>query len=110
MKESEFDVVIRGKGEFAFSDICNGKAPKEIAGISYKQNGKIIHNPERDFCKNIDVIPFPKVDDINLSEYGRVYINKPHSKYSVDIMTSRVLINASKNKCTNLGSFKTAGA
>ncbi len=89
LRESEFDVVVRGEGEFIFADICNGKAFKEISGICYKQNGKILRNPDRDFCKDINVIPFPRFDCINLSEYGRVYINKPYSKYSVDIMTSR---------------------
>jgi anaerobic magnesium-protoporphyrin IX monomethyl ester cyclase len=89
LKGSDFDIVVRGEGEFTFSDICNGKDMKEISGISYKQGDKIIHNPDRGFPKNIDIIPFPSFDGINLDEYTGVYINQPHSRYRVDIMTSR---------------------
>lgn len=89
LEESSFDLVVRGEGEFTLSDICGGKELSCINGISYKENDKIIHNADRDFCKNIDLIPFPSLKGINLDEYGRVHINQGHSKYSIDILTSR---------------------
>lgn len=82
LENSEFDIVVRGEGELTFTDICNEKIPQEIKGISYKLNGKIIHNPDRDFIKNIDIIPFPKLDNINLEEYEKKI-------YRMDLMTSR---------------------
>ena len=89
LEESDFDIVVRDEGEFTLSDILSGKDLREISGISYKQEGKVIHNPDREFYKNIDDIPFPDLDGINLDEYGSVYINQPHSKYRVDVITSR---------------------
>lgn len=89
LKESDFDIIVRGEGEFTFSDVYNGRGLKEINGISCKQGDEIIHNPDRGFHKNIDIIPFPDFDSINLEEYGSVYINQLHSKYRVDIITSR---------------------
>ena len=87
--QSDFDIVVRGEGEFTLNDICSGKALVEIDGISYKDKGKIVHAPDRSFCKNIDEIPFPRFDSIDLREYGNAFIDQPHSTYSVDIMTSR---------------------
>ncbi len=89
LEGSDFDIVVRGEGEFILSDIVSGKDLKEINGISYKQGDKIIHNPDKDYHKNIDDIPIPDFDSINLDEYGSAYINQPHSKYRVDVMTSR---------------------
>ncbi len=89
LNASPYDIVVRGEGEFTMAEICAGVALEQIKGISYKRKGEIVSNPDREFFKDIDVIPFPTIDDINLEEYGRVYINKPHSKYSMDVMTSR---------------------
>jgi hypothetical protein len=41
------DVVVRGDGEDAVGEIASGKPLGEIAGISYRQEGKIVHNPVR---------------------------------------------------------------
>jgi anaerobic magnesium-protoporphyrin IX monomethyl ester cyclase len=35
---------------------------KGIGGISYRNNGEIVHNPERPFIKDLDSIPFPSRD------------------------------------------------
>jgi len=53
-----FDIVVRGEGEFAFLDIVKGKPLKKIDGLSYKKNGRIVHNKN---SKPIDpnVLPFP---------------------------------------------------
>ncbi len=89
LSNSKFDAVVRGEGEFTLLDICKGKPFEDIEGLSYKFNGEIIHNPDRPFHKNIDEIPYPRFDDIDLNEYASVSIDQPHSKYSIDIMTSR---------------------
>jgi len=67
----EVDVVVRGEGEFSFKEIADGKSLKSIAGISYKDEGKIIHNPER-APANLNSIPFPRRDLI--SKYNGKYM------------------------------------
>lgn len=58
------DIVVRGEGEITFTElirsITNSSDYKDLWGISYKNNGMIIHNPDRPLIKNLDQIPvFP---------------------------------------------------
>ncbi|MGD8241245.1 MAG: radical SAM protein [Desulfobacterales bacterium] len=41
------DVVVRGDGEETVDALCRGKALEEIDGLSYRDNGRIAHNPVR---------------------------------------------------------------
>ena len=41
------DVVVRGDGEEIMEDICRGMPLEEIAGLSFRKNGRIFHNPNR---------------------------------------------------------------
>lgn len=68
------DFVIRGEGELTFSEIIsnfkNGKVDLEkIEGLSYKKDGKIIHNPKRELIKNLDILPLPAIDLLALEKY-----------------------------------------
>ena len=49
------DIVARGEGEKTIQEIFRGVALKDILGVSYRENGKIVHNPNR---------PFPDVDTL----------------------------------------------
>lgn len=46
-KFSTIDIVVRGDGEEAIEEICNGIPLENITGISFKRNNEIIHNPNR---------------------------------------------------------------
>ncbi|MBN2377296.1 MAG: radical SAM protein [Sedimentisphaerales bacterium] len=41
------DVVIRGDGEEAMEEVCQGVPLEEISGISFRKDGRIFHNPNR---------------------------------------------------------------
>ncbi|MDD5236846.1 MAG: radical SAM protein [Candidatus Omnitrophica bacterium] len=49
-------IIVRGEGEETIREILQGSPLKNILGISYQENGRIIHNPNR---------PFPNVDTLN---------------------------------------------
>jgi len=57
------DFVIRGEGERTIIDLLNciekGTDPRNVSGITYKKDGKIISTPDRELIKNLDTIPFP---------------------------------------------------
>ena len=58
------DAVVRGEGEYAMRDLADclikGKGIlAEIAGLTYKEEGNIKVNPEREFIKNPDDLPIP---------------------------------------------------
>lgn len=66
LENKEVDVVVRGEGEATFVELVkaieNSSSLIEVAGISFKQDGKIVHNPDREFIKDIDSLPFPARD------------------------------------------------
>lgn len=53
------DIVVRGEGELTFQELVQNGTPVGIAGLSYKENGSYIHNPDRDLIKNLDTLKFP---------------------------------------------------
>ena len=64
LKESFFDIVVRREGEETLDDvICTLKNRGDlstVAGISYRRDSQIIHNPDRPLVLNLDNIPpFP---------------------------------------------------
>ncbi len=82
LKNESIDVVVRGEGEVTMLEIVQaidkGLPFDMVDGISYKNEGNIIHNPERELIENIDTIPFParklmkqeKFLDIGYKKYG----------------------------------------
>jgi len=56
-----FITVILGEGEITVSELIEGrKALKDIDGIAFNHNGRIIKNKERALIENLDELPFPK--------------------------------------------------
>ena len=53
------DAVIRGEGELTFKELVNNGPSKDIKGLSFKDNGNVIHNPDRDIIMDLDSIPQP---------------------------------------------------
>lgn len=66
------DYVIRGEAEEALISFIesweNGKRFSEVPNLSYKIDGKIIHNPLKPLQRSLDENPFP---DFSLSKYVR---------------------------------------
>ena len=59
----EIDFIVRGEGEHTIVELIkslnNGKRVENIKGLSFKNNGNIIHTPSRPLIKNLDTLPFP---------------------------------------------------
>ncbi len=57
------DFVIRGEGEFAFQELVDairrGDGFEKILNLSYRQDGRVVNNPERPKIPNLDVNPIP---------------------------------------------------
>ena len=71
----EIDYIIRGEGELTLLDLVlnldNGRSAVNIEGISFRHNGKIIHNPPRELIDKLDDLPFPGYHFIedNMNKY-----------------------------------------
>ncbi|HBG47435.1 MAG TPA: hypothetical protein DDW94_10685 [Deltaproteobacteria bacterium] len=63
IKCEHYDYVIRGEGEYTFTEILEGKDRGGIKGLTFRDdNGKIVSNPPRDFIDDLDSLPFPARD------------------------------------------------
>ncbi|MBC8508682.1 MAG: cobalamin B12-binding domain-containing protein [Chloroflexi bacterium] len=63
------DICVIGEGEFTLLDIAQGKPPAEIKGIVYRQNNQIVKNPDREKIADLDLIPFPAWDCVDITRY-----------------------------------------
>lgn len=68
------DMIVRGEGDITFKELINGKPKKDILGLSYRENGKVFHNPSRPFMKDLDDLPIPRNDLIDPHPYHYLWI------------------------------------
>jgi len=52
------DILVRGEGEQSIVDVALGKELKDIPGISFRDLGRVVHNPNRPL-PDIDAYAFP---------------------------------------------------
>lgn len=67
--KAEVDVVVRGEGEATLAELLDSENLEKIKGISYVEDGKIVHNPDRELIKNLDEVPFPAREYFPLKNY-----------------------------------------
>ncbi|WXG42000.1 MAG: radical SAM protein [Candidatus Freyarchaeum deiterrae] len=63
------DVIVRREGEYTLLDLVEGKDLKDILGITYREDGKIVVNPDRPLIQNLDELPFPARHLLPLAKY-----------------------------------------
>ena len=75
------DWVGRKEFDFTCKEVCEGRELETIAGLSFKKDGRIIHNPERDLIHNMDALPW--VADVykrnlQIEKYFIGYLQHPY--------------------------------
>jgi anaerobic magnesium-protoporphyrin IX monomethyl ester cyclase len=58
----EIDIIVRGEGEKTFTELAKKPTKSsfsKINGISFRHDGKILHNPPRALIENLDDLPYP---------------------------------------------------
>ena len=84
LKSPYVDAVIRGEGEYTFKELVNEGPSEGIKGLSFKDNGNLVHNQDRDVIENLDAVPHP-LREIRPKRFG-----SKTNDYSLDtIFTSR---------------------
>jgi len=75
LDKPETDAVVTGEGEETFAELLDrlqsGRDWTDIRGVAYNRDGRHIINPSRPFIENLDIIPHPAWDLINLNVYPR---------------------------------------
>jgi len=70
------DIICRGESETTivelFQALNNGDDLRKVKGIVYRQDGKIVVTEEREKIIDLDTLPFPNYDDLDLRKYREV--------------------------------------
>jgi anaerobic magnesium-protoporphyrin IX monomethyl ester cyclase len=98
------DYIIRGEGEITLGELAdflfcqNGfkqpslspftKGELSIEGLSFIHNGEIKDTAKRDVLKNLDVLPFPAWELVDVNRYRELW-KKHHGYFSMNIVTTR---------------------
>ncbi len=82
LDDVNFDYIIMGEGEYRLPRLLNYleneiNSIKDIDGLVYHHNGKRIIQQVKNYIKDLDKLPMPRYENINLNKY----INKVN-KYS----------------------------
>ncbi len=66
------DVIVKGEGESTVAELAQGVPYRNIKGIVYQSDGKVVTNPERERIRHLDALPFPAYSAIDVSQYDHV--------------------------------------
>ena len=96
MLDENIDYAVRGEGEIEFLKLVNhlveGRSINAIGGLLYRKNGFLHVNPQAKPVADLNQLPFPARDLMNLEAYfkiGLFHSGKPRSKRILNVMTSR---------------------
>jgi len=91
LQRSKTDVCIVGEGEITFQQLLEAyernTSYSNIAGIAIRRNGQVVQTPIRPLIADLDSIPFPAWEKINIRNYQGYFLQKAWP--DVHIMTSR---------------------
>lgn len=75
------DWVGRKEFDFTCKEVSEGRPLAGIKGLSYREDGVIRHNPERELIHNMDALPWVTdvyARDLNVSRYSIGYLKEPY--------------------------------
>lgn len=83
LKNENVDYVVRREGEITLWEFMRSldgdQGFEQIQGLSYKIDGKIVHNPDRPLIDNIDTLP----------DFPYHFFKKNADRYNLKILSSR---------------------
>jgi radical SAM superfamily enzyme YgiQ (UPF0313 family) len=91
--EKGADFVLLGEAEITLLELADTIQKKEkdfslIPGIAYKQKDCIVKTPKRNVLKELDSLPLPAWDLVNIEPYREMWL-KHHGYFSLNIGTTR---------------------
>ena len=75
------DWVGRKEFDFTCKEVCEGRPLESVAGLSFRKDGRIQHNPERELITNMDVLPWVADvyrRDLDIEKYFIGYLLHPY--------------------------------
>jgi hopanoid biosynthesis associated radical SAM protein HpnJ len=89
------DWVAREEFDYTCQEIAHGRELPDVLGISYRKDGRVVHNPARPLLENMDELPFVAPvykRDLTIPNYFIGYLKHPY----VSFYTGR----GCRSKCT----------
>ena len=85
------DIIIKGEAEQTLLELINsfknGVADLDsIKGLIYKKSGSIVNTPKREVMRDLDALPLPAWDLVDMAKYKSVWKNK-YNYFSINIAT-----------------------
>ncbi|MGB9082968.1 MAG: hopanoid biosynthesis associated radical SAM protein HpnJ, partial [Desulfuromonadaceae bacterium] len=82
------DIVCRGEFDYSTKELCEGRDWSRVDGISFFEDGQIVHTPDRPPITDLDALPFVAPiykRDLPITEYVIPHFKNPY----VSIYSSR---------------------
>ncbi len=85
----EIDAIIRGEGELTLVDLLrrlrNGSNLGDVAGLSFRHEGRVRHNPQRPLIADLDTLPYPAYHMVeeNMSRYHFTMMAGKDTQYMI---------------------------
>jgi anaerobic magnesium-protoporphyrin IX monomethyl ester cyclase len=93
LREFNADVAVRGPGEIVITSILESiqlnKTMKNLPGVCYKENNKIVHNVGENKIEDLDQLPFPARHLTEKYTYGHIMNIKFGKGKVTSMLTSR---------------------
>lgn len=86
------DFVVRGEGEETLKELLHCLEQKKdvslVSGLAYQRDVQSIVTPSRPVIRNLDALPFPAWDLIDLKPYELIW-RRHHGYFSLNLATTR---------------------
>lgn len=89
------DFVLIGEGEATLGELVDtlwgrsSRAVEHVAGLAYRDGtGALVHTPRRPFIKDLDSLPWPAWDLVDVENYRRLW-KRRHGYFSMNMATTR---------------------
>jgi hopanoid biosynthesis associated radical SAM protein HpnJ len=78
------DFIVKREFDYQIRDFAQGKPLEELPGVSFRKNGKVVHNPEGPVIENLDELPWAsKVyqRDLDFTRYNVPFLLNPYISF-----------------------------
>ncbi|MDA8171933.1 MAG: hopanoid biosynthesis associated radical SAM protein HpnJ [Nitrospiraceae bacterium] len=75
------DFVCTGEFDYTIAEIAEGRDFREVSGVAYLQDGKLVRTPDRPLITDLDALPFVTdiyARDLKIENYYDGYLDHPY--------------------------------
>ncbi|MFH1736132.1 MAG: radical SAM protein [bacterium] len=104
LEDPNIDIAVIGEAERSFTQLVDRLAAgsedwKEVSEIAFRQNGAMVKTEFRDFLDNLDELPYPAWDAIDLEEYFNHKSTTKRNAFNQHQATQRVMSMQTTRGC-----------